>query len=69
MKNLEINNKVNFTRNELKQSYYSLIKKYHTDNCQNDENKARVYEEITKIIISSYHNIDKTLFANKKDIY
>lgn len=64
---LEIKGKNNITKNDMKQKYYSLIKKYHSDNCQHDEEKMKIYEEITKIIIASYHSLDQSLFANRKD--
>jgi len=62
---LELQSLQTLSRNDIKQRYYSLIKKYHTDNCQNDAEKAQEYEEITKIIISSYHALDKKLADTK----
>jgi curved DNA-binding protein CbpA len=53
------------TKAELKQRYHSLIKKYHSDNCQHDESKLKVYEEITKIIIKAYHELDKRVVDGK----
>lgn len=50
----------------MKSNYYRLIKKYHSDNCQEDEKKAKIYEEISKIIIRSYHELDKEKFSHHK---
>jgi hypothetical protein len=65
---LEIQSIYNPSIDQIKQNYYRLIKKYHSDNCQNDQEKAKLYEEITKIVIKSYHAIDKRLYNNNKDI-
>lgn len=60
---LELQSLSTLSRNDIKQRYYSLIKKYHSDNCQNDPAKAEEYEEITKIIISSYRALDEKIAA------
>lgn len=63
---LEINNIADPTYMEVKNNYYRLIKKYHSDNCPNDESKAKLYEEISKIIIKSYHDLDKEKFSKER---
>jgi hypothetical protein len=54
---------------ELKQKYLALIKKYHSDNCQHDQNMMKVYEEITKIIIKTYNQLEGVAVDVKKETF
>lgn len=52
----------NISKNELRKAYLDLIKKYHSDKCQDNPERAKEYEEISKLIISAYYNIEKQVF-------
>jgi hypothetical protein len=64
----EIKKTESISKTELKQKYLALIKKYHSDNCPHDENMMRIYEEISKIIIKSYNELESIAVDVKKEV-
>jgi DnaJ-domain-containing protein 1 len=62
--NLEL--KPGASRQELKNSWRRLMKKYHPDLHSKDEEKKRIADELTRRLNEAYHILDKDLAKHEK---